>query len=62
MKKCTFAVLLLMLCAAPAFARHKKPAKDPRVGEHPKAQHEKNENFKHATKHKLAKHKAEKHT
>lgn len=42
MKKIAFAVLLLLVCAAPAFARHKKPHKDPRFAEHPKAHHEKN--------------------
>jgi hypothetical protein len=61
MKKFTFAVLLLILCAAPAFARHKKPPKDPRVGEHPQALHAKNQNFKHAAKHKMPKHKTGNH-
>jgi hypothetical protein len=65
MKKFAFAALLLVVCAAPAFAVwpfHKKPHKDPRVGQHPKALHEKNENFKHAAKHKMVKHKVQKHT
>ena len=61
MKKITFAVLLLMLCAAPAFAWHKKPPKDPRVVNHPKALHEKNEHLSHAAKHKMPKHKIQRH-
>lgn len=56
MKKIAIAALLLGLCASPAFARHKKPHKDPRVVEHPKAYHQKNENLKHAPKHKMPKH------
>ena len=56
MKKITVAVLLLMLCAAPAFARHKKPHKDPRVGDHPKAYHQKNQHLKEIQKHKMPKH------
>jgi hypothetical protein len=58
MKRIAVAVLLLMVCAAPAFARHKKPHKDPRVIEHPKAYHQKNESLKHAPKHKMPKHPA----
>ena len=42
MKKFALAVLLLLVCAAPAFARHKKAPKDPRFAQHPKAYHEKN--------------------
>jgi len=55
MKKIAVAVLLLMVCAAPAFARHRKH-KDPRVGEHPKAYHTPNPHLKHPVKHKLPKH------
>jgi len=50
------ALLLVVLCAAPAFAWHKKPHKDPRVVDHPKAYHPKNESLKHAPKHKMPKH------
>ena len=56
MKKFAVAALLLALCAAPAFARHKKPKRDPRDGVHPQALHEKNEALKHAPKHKMPKH------
>lgn len=42
MKRITLAVLLMLVCAAPAFALHKKHHKDPRFAEHPKAHHEKN--------------------
>ena len=56
MRKIATTVLLLLVCAVPAFARHKKPHKDPRVGEHPKAYHQKNENLKHMVKHKVPKH------
>ena len=56
MKKFTFTVLLLMLCAAPAFAWNRKPHKDPRAVEHPKAQHVKNQQYKQAKKHKMPKH------
>lgn len=56
MKKIALAVLLLLVCASPAFARHKKPHKDPRVGEHPKAYHPKNEQFKQRIKPKTQKH------
>jgi hypothetical protein len=44
MRKIVLTALLLLACA-PAFAiwpLHKKPHKDPRMGEHPKAYHEKN--------------------
>lgn len=58
MKRMTVAALLLLLCAAPAFARHKKPHKDPRVGVHPKAYHAPNEHMKHQVKHKVPKHTA----
>jgi len=59
MKKFSFAVLLLVLCAAPAFAAwHRKPHKDPRVVEHPKAYHLQNEKLKHVKKHKMPKHPA----
>ena len=60
MKKTAFAVLLaaLLVCASPAFAWHRKPHKDPRVAEHPKAYHPKNEHLKHASKHKMPKHHA----
>lgn len=57
MKRFTFAALLLMLCAAPAFAWHKKPHKDPRVANHPKAQHVKNQQYKQTRKLKVPKHK-----
>jgi hypothetical protein len=56
MKKFAFAALLLLVCASPAFARHKKAPKDPRVVEHPKALHEKNQHFKEKTKIKPRKH------
>lgn len=56
MRKIAFAALLLMVCAVPAFARHKKPHKDPRVGEHPKALHATNPSLKHPVKHKVPKH------
>ena len=56
MRKIVVAVLLVVVCAAPAFALHRKPHKDPRVGEHPKPYHEKNENLKHRVKHKVPKH------
>lgn len=56
MKKFIAVVLLALVCAVPAFARHKKH-KDPRVAEHPKAYHPKNENLKHQVKHKVPKHK-----
>lgn len=55
-KNAVAALLVLVLCAVPAFAWHKKPHKDPRVVEHPKALHEKNPNLKHHTKHKVPKH------
>lgn len=57
MRKFTFAALLLVLCAAPAFAWHKKPHKDPRAVEHPKGQHVKNQQYKQAKIHKMQKHK-----
>ncbi|HMG88130.1 MAG TPA: hypothetical protein VK574_20530 [Terracidiphilus sp.] len=59
MRKIAVTALLLVLCAAPAFAIwpfHKKPPKDPRVMEHPKAYHPQNENLKHLPKHKVQKH------
>ena len=56
MKKIAVAVLMLVVCASPAFARQKKPHKDPRVAEHPKAYHPKNQHLKEAPKHKLPKH------
>lgn len=59
MKKFAVAALLLVLSTAPAFAIwpfHKKPPKDPRVVEHPKAQHSTNQNFKNAPKHNIPKH------
>ena len=56
MKKFVAAMLLLVLCAAPAFARHKKPHKDPRVIDHPKAQHQKNPHLKEIRKAKVPKH------
>jgi hypothetical protein len=59
MKK--FAVFMLLLavvaCSAPAFARNKKPPKDPRFVEHPKAYHPKNQQFKKQVKPKPQKHK-----
>jgi len=58
MKKIVVAALMLAVCAAPAFARHKKPHKDPRAIEHPKAYHPKNEHFKQVQKHKQPKHTA----
>lgn len=58
MKKFVVFVLLLMISAAPAFARHRKPHKDPRVVEHPKAIHPKNEHLKQIQKHKVPKHNA----
>jgi hypothetical protein len=60
MKRIAVAVLslILLVCAAPAFARHKKPHKDPRSVDHPKAYHEKNQHFKHQVKHKVQKHTA----
>jgi hypothetical protein len=59
MRKLSFAALMLVLCASPAFGAwhfHKKPPKDPRIVQHPKAYHPKNENYKHAPKHKVQKH------
>lgn len=56
MKKIVVAVLLLAVCASPAFARHNKIHKDPRAGQHPKAYHQKNEHFKQRIK--VKKHKA----
>jgi hypothetical protein len=50
MKKIAVTVLMLLVCAAPAFARHKKAPKDPRVIEHPKAYHMKNEHYKQRIK------------
>ena len=47
---------MLVVCAAPAFARHKKPHKDPRVIDHPKAYHQKNPHLKEIQKHKMPKH------
>jgi len=58
MKKIAAAVLMLVVCAAPAFARHKKPHKDPRVIDHPTASHQKNEHLKQIQKHKMPKHNA----
>ena len=57
MKRIAVAVLLLLVCAAPAFAKQKKH-KDPRVGEHPKAYHTQNQHLKHPVKHKAQKHTA----
>jgi len=56
MKKIALAVLMLVVCAAPAVARHRKPHKDPRVVDHPKAHHQKNEHLKQVPKNKLPKH------
>ncbi|WP_109486173.1 hypothetical protein [Occallatibacter savannae] len=56
MKKIAVAVLMAVVCSAPAFARHKKPHKDPRVIDHPKAVHEKNPHLKEIQKHKMPKH------
>jgi hypothetical protein len=56
MKKFAFAALLLLVCASPAFARHKKIHKDPRSIVHPAAQHPKNEHFKERIKVKAHKH------
>jgi hypothetical protein len=61
MRKFAVTALLLGLCAAPAFGVwhfHKAPHKDPRVVDHPKAYHPKNETLKHASKHKMPKHPA----
>jgi hypothetical protein len=57
MKKIAIAALLLMVCAAPAFGWHRKH-KDPRVVEHPKAVHEKNQHMAHRVKPKITKHHA----
>jgi hypothetical protein len=59
MKKTLLAALLLMVCAAPAFAWHRKPHRDPRMDVHPKAAHPKNENLKHTPKNKPVKHHAQ---
>jgi len=56
MKRIAVAVLMLAVCVAPAFARHKKPFKDPRVVDHPKAHHQKNQHLKQVPKNKLPKH------
>ena len=56
MKKFLALALLVAVCAAPAFARYKKPQKDSRFAEHPKAYHAKNRQFKQAAKHKTPKH------
>jgi hypothetical protein len=56
MKKFALAALLLLVCAAPAFAWHKKPHKDPRVVEHPKAYHPRNPAITNRPKHKVTKH------
>lgn len=61
MKKFAVAVLLLILCAAPAFAiwpfsKKNHAPKDPRFVDHPKAYHPQNEQMKHAPKHKATKH------
>ncbi|HEY2469366.1 MAG TPA: hypothetical protein VGI45_16215 [Terracidiphilus sp.] len=58
MRKIAVAALLLVVCAAPAFALHKRPHKDPRFAEHPKAFHEKNQHQKERVKHKAQKHHA----
>jgi predicted S18 family serine protease len=55
MKKIAVLVLMLLVCAAPAFARHKKAPKDPRVVEHPKAYHPKNQQYKKRIKPKTHK-------
>jgi hypothetical protein len=56
MKRIAVAMLLLAVCAAPAFARHRKPHKNPRAFEHPKAYHQKNQHLKEVPKNKLPKH------
>jgi hypothetical protein len=59
MRKFAVAALLLVISAAPAFAIwpfHKKPPKDPRFTEHPKAQHQPNLNYQNTQKHKMQKH------
>jgi len=61
MRKFAVAVLLLVMCAAPAFAvwpfsKKNHAPKDPRFTEHPKAYHQKNQHYKEATKHKAPKH------
>jgi hypothetical protein len=63
MKKIALAVLLLTMCAAPAFAiwpfsKKNQAPKDPRFAEHPKAVHQKNEQMKNTQKHKMTKHHA----
>jgi hypothetical protein len=63
MKKIAIALLLLILCAAPAFAiwpfsKKQHVHKDPRAVEHPPAYHPKNEQYKQAPKHKMTKHNA----
>jgi hypothetical protein len=57
MRKTALAVLVVMLCTAPAFGWHRKH-KDPRVVEHPKAIHPKNPHLEHPVKHKMPKHKS----
>jgi hypothetical protein len=61
MRKIVLALLLLLVGAAPAFAiwpLHKKPPRDPRMGVHPKAYHEKNLHHKERIKVKPHKHNA----
>jgi hypothetical protein len=48
--------LVLLVCASPAFARHKKPHKDPRITEHSKVSHQKNQHLRQVQKHKVPKH------
>jgi hypothetical protein len=57
MKKFVLAILLLLVCASPAFAWHKKAHKDPRVVQHPKVNHPRNQAVAHPLKHKPVKHK-----
>ena len=61
MKKFAVAVLLLTLCAAPAFAvwpfsKKHQVHKNPRATEHPKSYHQKNEHYKQAHRPKATKH------
>ena len=57
MKRIAVAVLMLVVCAAPAFARHRKPHKDPRIVAHPKAFHPLFQHLKQVPLNKLLKHK-----
>jgi hypothetical protein len=59
MRKFAVATLLLVICAAPAFAIwpfHKKPPKDPRFTGHPQTQHQQNLHYQNTPKRKMQKH------